>query len=104
MTRKQRRFQMPRTRLAHLTLLTLATVAGGCGTNRDAVKPDDMSAAQHHAEAARENDAARQHNKDYDPRAAVPSPFRATGAGAAADYPFPIAVYNPTEVNLARAD
>jgi len=34
---------MPRTRLA---FLVLATVAGGCGTGRDAVKPDDMSAAQ----------------------------------------------------------
>jgi len=95
---------MSRTRLARLALLTLATLVGGCGTNRDAVKPDDMSAAQHRAEAARENTAARQHVKDYDPHATVPSPFHTAGTGAPADYPFPVAVYNPTETNLARAD
>jgi hypothetical protein len=91
---------MPRTRLA---LLIMATALGGCGTGRDAVKPDDMSAAQHREEAAREDEAARRHMKDYDPHATVPSPFR-PAAGPAADYPFPVAVYNPTEGQLSRVD
>jgi hypothetical protein len=94
---------MPRTRLAFLILPTLATLAAGCGTNREAVKPDDMSAAEHRAEAARENEAARQHTKDYNPHATVPSPFR-PAAGPPADYPFPVEVYNPTDGNLVRAD
>jgi hypothetical protein len=91
---------MPRTRLA---ILVLATAVGGCGTNREAVKPDDMSAAEHRTEAARENEAARQHTKDYDPHATVPSPFR-PARGVTGDYQFPVEVYNPTEVNLVRAD
>ena len=91
---------MPRTTLA---FLVLATAAGGCGTGHDAVKPDDMSAAQHRDEAARENDAARAHTKDYDPKATVPSPFR-PAAGGSGEYQFPLSVYNPTEVQLAHAD
>ena len=72
---------MPRTKL---TLLLLVTAAGGCGTGGGAVKPDEMSATQHRDEAARENEAARQHRKDYDPQATVPSPFR-PAAGAVPD-------------------
>jgi hypothetical protein len=37
-----------------------AAAAGGCGTGKETVKPDDMSAAQHREEAARETLAARQ--------------------------------------------
>jgi hypothetical protein len=92
---------MPRTKLI---LLVLATAAVACGTGKDAVKPDDMSAAQHREEAARENEAARQHAKDYNPRATVPSPFRAAAAPAPGEFVFPVAVYNPTDGELARAD
>ena len=69
---------MPRTRL---TLLLLVTAASGCGTGGGAVKPDEMSAAQHRDEAARENEAARQHRKGHNPQATVPSPFRRAAAG-----------------------
>jgi hypothetical protein len=92
---------MPRTKLI---LLVLATATVGCGTGKDAVKPDDMSAAQHREEAARENEAARQHANDYNPRAAMPSPFRPAGGPAPGDFAFPVSVYNPTDGQLARAD
>lgn len=94
---------MPRTKL---TLLLLVTAASSCGTGGGAVKPDEMSAAEHRAEAARENEAARQHRKDYDPQATVPSPFRpaASAAPAPGDHAFPPSVYNPTEVELWQAD
>jgi hypothetical protein len=92
---------MPRTKLA---LLVFISAAGGCGTGRETVKPDDMTAAQHREEAAREKDAARQHSKDYDPKATVPSPFRPAGGAGSGDYQFPLSVYNPTEVQLQRAD
>ena len=90
-----------------LTLLLLVTAAGGCGLGGGAVKPDEMSAAQHRDEAARENEAARQHRKGYDPEATVSSPFRP--AAGAVPVPggsnlSPPAVYNPTEVELWRAD
>lgn len=52
---------MPRTKL---TLLLLVMAAGGCGIGGGAVKPDEMSAAQHRKEAARENEAARQRRAD----------------------------------------
>jgi hypothetical protein len=92
---------MPRTVLA---FLLAAAAGGGCGTNRDAVKPDDMSAAQHREQAARENQAAREHAKDYDPKATMPSPFRPAAGGGSGEYLFPLSVYNPTEVQLAYAD
>jgi len=87
-----------------LVLLILGTALGSCGTGREAVKPDDMSAAQHRDEAARENAAAAQHAKDYDPHASVPSPFRpASGPGTGDGVSSP-GVYNPTEMELRRAD
>jgi len=92
---------MPRTKLG---FLLLSTVLAGCGTGRETVKPDDMTAAQHREEAAREDRAAQQHARDYDPHATVPSPFRPPAAAATGDYAFPVAVYNPTELQLARAD
>lgn len=87
-----------------LVLLVLATSAAGCGTGRDAVKPDDMGAAQHREEAARENQAAAEHAKDYNPRASVVAPVRQTASSGSGDYLFPLSVYNPTEVQLQRAD
>lgn len=87
-----------------LMFLFIAATAGGCGTGKQTVKPDDMSAAQHHDEAARENAFANQHTNEYAPRAAVPSPFRPAEGAAANDYLFPLAAYNPTEVQLQRAE
>jgi len=68
------------------------------------VKPDDMSAAQHREEAAREDEAARQHAKDYDPKATVPTPFHPAAGTGTTEYMFPLSVYNPTEVQLQHAD
>ena len=62
-----------------------------------------MGAAQHREEAAREQDAARQHVKGYDPHATVASPVRPAGGPMSGDYLFPLAVYNPTEVEFGRA-
>jgi hypothetical protein len=88
-----------------VALLALATALGGCGTSRESVKPDDMSAAKHREEAARERQAANSHAKDYDPKATVPSPFhQASSPGPGGDYLYPLSVYNPTEVQLQRAD
>jgi hypothetical protein len=92
---------MRRTTLVFLVLVT----GGGCGTGRESVKPDDLGAAQHREEAARENQAAREHAKDYHPHETVPSPFRPAGSVATGgNYTFPLEVYNPTEVQLQRAD
>jgi hypothetical protein len=87
-----------------LTVLVLALAVGGCGTGKETVKPDDMSAAEHREEAARESRAASQHASDYNPRASAPSPFRQAGAWPNGDYAFPLSVYNPTEGQLARVD
>jgi hypothetical protein len=87
-----------------VSLLAVIAAAAACGTSREAAKPDDMSAAQHREEAARENDAARQHKRDYDPKAAVASPLHQAGGASSNDYAFPLSVYNPTEVQLQRAD
>ena len=87
-----------------LVLLVLGTALGSCGTGRGGVRPDDMSAAQHRDEAAKENDAARRHATDYDPHATVPSPFRPAGGVVAGGVASPPAAYNPTEVELRRAD
>jgi len=84
--------------------LVCALAAAGCGTSGGGVKPDDMAAAQHREEAARENAAAREHSKEYDPKATVPSPFRATAGPGSGEYVFSPSVYNPTEVQLQRAD
>jgi len=91
---------MPGKKFALLVLVS----AAGCGTGGGSVKPDDMGAAQHREEAARENAAAREHSKDYDAKAAVPSPFRPTVAAGSGEYLFSPSVYNPTDVHLQRAD
>jgi hypothetical protein len=87
-----------------LVFLALGTALGSCGTGREAVKPDDMSAAQHRAEAARENEAARRRANDYHPHASVPSPFSPAAGVGPSEAVAPPAVYNPTEVELRRAD
>ncbi len=85
-------------------ILVLVAAAAGCRTGGGAVKPDEMGAAQHRAEAARENEAARQHVKDFDPHATAPAPARPAGGPMSGDYTFPLSVYNPTEVEVVRAD
>jgi hypothetical protein len=97
--------RMPRSQAALLLVVSAAAAAAGaCGTSRDTVKPDDMGAAQHREEAAREKEAARQHAREYDPKATVPSPFHEAGGPASGEYAYPLSVYNPTEAQLRRAD
>ena len=98
------RKQLSRLLVTALALASAAAAAGSCGTSREAVKPDDMGAAQHREEAARENEAARRHARDYDPKATVPSTFHQAGGPTSGDYAFPLSVYNPTDPQLRRAD
>lgn len=87
-----------------LTTFLLATV--GCGTSGQRVKPDDMSAVDHRAEADREHEEARIHATKYDPNATRPSPVPpVSGTGTpSSDYAYSTSVYNPTEVHLDHAD
>jgi hypothetical protein len=84
--------------------LVFASAAVSCGTGGGSVKPDDMGAAQHREEAARESAAAREHSKEHHPDATVPSPFRPTASAGSGEYLFSPSVYNPTDVHLQRAD
>jgi hypothetical protein len=76
-------------------------LAPACGGSQPAVKPDEMSAAQHREEAQRNVMAAQAHEREYDPGVTAPLPPEdATGAG----YNFTASSYNPTEWHLAEAN
>jgi hypothetical protein len=79
-------------------------LAVGCASRQPAVKPDDMSAEQHRAQAQHERELARQDVSHYDPNAGrvdvAPPPPRAFNDGVE----FPVSVYNPTERYLRAAD
>jgi hypothetical protein len=78
-------------------VLALASCAGA----GPAVRPDDMSAAQHHDEARREESAARRETALYDPGAARPSPLRdATGD----DWLHTVPTNDLTDRHLAEAE
>jgi hypothetical protein len=81
--------------------LLLSVAAASCSGTASSVKPDEMSAAQHREEAAREQEAARREASLYRPGAAQPSPF---GAPMGADGTSGVPIYNPTEGHLAEAD
>jgi hypothetical protein len=87
-----------------LALLMFVVPAAGCGAGAPAVKPDDMGAAAHRQEAAKERAEAGEHARKYDPAAARPMPASSVGSDAQAHYLFPTTVYNPTEIHLAEAD
>src|SRR4051812_23016372 len=61
------------------------------------VQPDDMSAAAHRREAAKENRIARHELAAYDPRAVAPVAEGGT-------YLYPAGVYNPTESHLHASE
>jgi hypothetical protein len=85
--------------------LVLASVfLGGCGSGKSAVRPDDLSVEQHRDEARKENKAADSHAKQWNPRAAEPSPFRNPIDSAGDQYAFPVPVYNPTDKHLDEVD
>ena len=83
----------------------LALVAGsGCAAGR--VHPDDMSAAKHRDEAAKEKAAARAHFAAFDDAAAHPKPLLiATPTAATTDEPRadPLATYDPAGWHLDEA-
>ena len=81
--------------------LTLVTVAS-CGGASPSVKPDDMGAAQHRQEAARETDTARREADRYQPGAVRPSPGGQPLGITDGTYSAP--VYNANEGHLAAAD
>jgi hypothetical protein len=86
------------TRMWMTTLtLSMASCAGGSQT----VKPDEMTAAEHHEEAAREKNVAEGEATQYRPEASRPAPV---GAPAAKDYLYSAPVYNPTEGHLGEAE
>src|SRR4029077_607821 len=66
-----------------------------------AVKPDEMSAAQHRAEADREAETARREAGLYQPQAVQPAPF---GDPLGKDYLYSVPVYNPTDSHLKEAE
>jgi hypothetical protein len=87
------------TRLAAwlLGLSVLAACGGG-----EKVRPDDMSAAQHRQEAAREQRAADEHELKYDPTAIKGEPVRAMKGGPE-DYLYGEKVYDPEAHHLRDA-
>ena len=85
----------------------------GCGSSQPNVKPTDMSAEEHRAEAQHERELAQEDAHQYRPSATgilpvpPPSVFGNSNAGdqfPAAGIDFPMTVYNPTEGYLAQAD
>jgi hypothetical protein len=89
---------------SHLLLLIFMATSVGCGAVPPAVKPDDMSAAEHRKEAAKERAEAGEHTHQYDPGAARVAPTGAIGTSPDGNSQFSASVYNPTETHLARAD
>jgi hypothetical protein len=83
-------------------LLAIAAVMfASCADTGPTVKPDEMSAARHREEAAREATLARREGELYRPEAARPSPF---GDPLAKDYLYTVPLYNPTEGHVAEAE
>lgn len=78
-------------------LLPLVWLAGGCAQR---VNPDEMSAARHRREAAKEEQVADQHGRRFDPHATANDP---EAPGASGIIAVPRIVYNPTQWHLKEA-
>jgi hypothetical protein len=74
-----------------------------CAATQPRVKPDDMSAASHRENAARERKLAQENADRYDPGAARTTAL-APPRAADDNFVFPTSVYNPTEGFLREAD
>ena len=83
-----------------ISMLAVA-LAVSCSASNPAVKPEEMSAAQHRAEADREAETARHEAGMYKPQAAQPAPF---GDPLGKDYLYSVPIYNPTESHLKEAE
>jgi hypothetical protein len=81
-------------------VLALLVLGAACAAKEPNVKPDDLSAADHRAQAEHERKMARESADRYDPAAARVSPLAPAAAGGV----FPVSVYNPTEGYLREAD
>ena len=90
----------PITNMTRLLAAAAVLAGGACGGGSQSVRPDDMSAAQHREEAARETQQAQAHERKYEPAAVdLPQPADANGA----IYNFSAGSYNPTEWHLNEA-
>jgi hypothetical protein len=78
-------------------------VGVACAATQPRVKPDDMSAADHRANAERERQLAQESADRYDPNAARANAL-APPSAAAGNVLFPSSIYNPTEGHLLQAD
>jgi len=91
--------------MPYLTRIVLGMLSGltliSCAGRGQAVKPDEMSAAQHHEEARRESAAAQSEVDQHRASGAQPRPFSDVSGG---DYLYSVPVYNPTDVHLAAAE
>ena len=84
-------------------LVAVGILFESCGGGAKTVRPDEMSAEKHRAEAQRENIAADNHAKAWTPSAAKPSPFR-NPIDSSNDFLYPLPVYNPTDWHLAEVE
>lgn len=91
-------------RVASLPLaLALAAACGSCGPSRSTVKPDEMSAAAHRREAARERMLAEEDYQRYQPTATAPMGGLAPHDGPRL-YPLDVYRFNPTEKAIDDAE
>jgi len=94
---------MKRKRSWTIGLLGL-TLGAACAAREPNVKPTDMSAAEHRAEAQHERDLAKEDADRYRPSAARAVNLTPVAPNDTGGIIFPISVYNPTEGYLSQAD
>jgi hypothetical protein len=79
-------------------------VGAACAAREPNVKPNDMSAAEHRAEAQHQRELAQESRDRYQPGAGRPVPLAPPGQPEPGGVVFPLSVYNPTEGYLREAD
>jgi len=79
-------------------------LGAACAAREPNVKPTDMSAADHRAEAEHQRQLAQEDFDRYRPGAGRVVALESPGAAATGNVTFPISVYNPTEGYLRAAD
>ena len=86
--------------------LPFTTALSGCAS--DGTKPDDMSADEHRAAAAKERQVAEQHEEKFDPNATSTRPQdsvnRSNTVPGIDDVTWPEDVYNPTSPHKLTAE
>jgi hypothetical protein len=79
-------------------------LGAACAAREPNVKPTDMSAADHRAEAQHQQQLAQEDADHYRPGAARVVALPPVGGADSAAIEFPISVYNPTDGYLRQAD